>query len=313
MNERLFARLAQWLEHAPVVLASVLATRGATPRKAGARMLIGTAGTEFSIGGGLAEARVIAAAHALLATGDTQSTLAIDLRGGADAAGVCGGQMDLCLRRWAGSADRARAQTLAQALAQGQAVDLIADDVGHPDGACRIDADARLLIVGGGHCGQALAQFARALDFDIWMFDPRPDYSQPDQLPGVRCLSGDYAQLRLALDTRRAVYAVLLNRDFPSDVATLKVIAGADFAFLGMMGSARRIREVLAALPEQAPLLGQLQAPVGIEIGAQTPHEIAISILAQLIARRQALAQTDGRVQAAIGLGAAQAASTSRI
>ena len=290
MNERLFADLARWLDDGAVVLASVIATRGATPRKAGARMLIDAQRTAHSIGGGMAEARVIAAARALLDAQAHASEVQIDLSGGADAAGVCGGRMHLVLRRWAGADDRARAQALARTLAAGEPVALDAGDVGAAEGASLEAPNPRLVIVGGGHCGRALYQLARFLDYEIWIFDPRAEYADPASYPGARVLSGAFEQLREAIATRRALDVVLLNRDYPSDVATLKVLAGGDFAFLGMMGSCRRITQVLAALPpEQAAQLSALRAPVGIGIGAQTPHEIAVSVLAHLIQARAAL------------------------
>lgn len=284
MNERLFGRLADWIRHEPVVLASVLATRGATPRKAGARMLIAATSTDFSIGGGLAEARVIAAARDLLDRGGRDGRVQIDLTGGADSAGVCGGRMELALRRWHGEPDAGRVQSIARTLASGAAAELDASDVGAPGGATTIEPDPRLLIVGGGHCGLALYEMARSLDFDLWVYDPRADYADPAQYPQAQALTGDFGELKHALDTRRALYVVLLNRDYVSDVATLRVLAGAPFAFLGMMGSRKRIAEVMAALSaDEAQQLAALQAPVGLPIGAQTPHEIAISVLAHLI------------------------------
>ena len=81
----------------------------------------------------------------------------------------------------------------------------------------------------------------------------------------------------------REVYAVLLNRDFHADIATLEVLCRRPPPFLGMMGSRRRIREVFEALPQHRTTLERLQAPIGLEIEAETPHEIAVSILAQLI------------------------------
>lgn len=284
MNERLFARLADRVQSEPVVLASVLATRGATPRKAGARMLISPTTTEFSIGGGLAEARVIAAARELLERGDRDGQVQIDLTGGSGSAGVCGGRMELALRRWDGQVDAARTQFIAHTLASGASVELDASDIGAPCSASTIEADPRLLIVGGGHCGLALYEMARMLDFDLWIYDPRPEYADPAQYPQAHALTGDFANLQHALGTPRALYVVLLNRDYVSDVATLRVLAGAQFAFLGMMGSRKRIAEVMAALSsEQAQQLAALQAPVGLQIGAQTPHEIAVSVLAHLI------------------------------
>ena len=109
--------------------------------------------------------------------------------------------------------------------------------------------------------------------------------SQRSGTPGrATTVSGDVTRLLEALDTQRAVQAVLLNRDFPSDVATLRVLRGRPLAYLGMMGSRKRIGEVLAATGEVPGLV----APLGLEIGAETPHEIAVSILAQLIAARRA-------------------------
>uniref|UniRef100_UPI0021475E41 XdhC family protein n=1 Tax=Tahibacter caeni TaxID=1453545 RepID=UPI0021475E41 len=95
MDEALFAQLAARLAREAVVVASVVETVGATPRKRGARMLVGADTTAFSIGGGLAEARAIGAARALLAGGDAAATIEIDLGGGPGAAGICGGRMRL--------------------------------------------------------------------------------------------------------------------------------------------------------------------------------------------------------------------------
>ena len=89
---------------------------------------------------------------------------------------------------------------------------------------------------------------ARFLDFDLWVFDERADCFAAGQYADATRLSGDYAQLARALDTGRDVYAVLLNRDFPSDVATLRALADRPPRFLGMMGSRKRIGEVLSAL-----------------------------------------------------------------
>jgi xanthine dehydrogenase accessory factor len=288
MDERLFAQLAQRLRHEPVVVVTVVETLGATPRKHGARMLVGEHDTAFSIGGGLAEARTIVAARALLATGSsTAEDFAIDLGGGAGAAGICGGRMQLALRRWSGAADRATAENAAAKLAVGHRVALAA-----PDDAVPLLPNPRLLVVGAGHCGAALCEAARLLDFDIAVFDTRADCFAGDAFAGASTHHGDYAQLGVALDTPREVYAVLLNRDFAADIASLRELCRRPPAFLGMMGSRRRIREVLDALPDQADALARLQAPVGLDIAAETPQEIAVSILAQLVQIRRGAAPT---------------------
>jgi xanthine dehydrogenase accessory factor len=287
LDERLFTRLSVLLDDDSVVVASVLATRGATPRKAGSRMLVTADTAEFSIGGGLAEARVVEAARTLLQQGGAHARFDIDLTGKPGAAGVCGGNMRIALRRWHGQADRDRAATISRALRAGRVVTLAAEELGcDVVEATNLHPDERLLIVGGGHCSQALFELARLLDFDLWVFDPRPACFVDGQFAGATTRSGDFARLADAFDTQRAIYAVLLNRDYASDVDTLRTLQGRDLAFLGMMGSRKRIAEVRAALPPDAPILAALHAPVGLSIAAQTPHEIAISILAQLVSHR---------------------------
>ena len=133
MDERIFARLAALLESGPVAVASVLATRGATPRKRGSRMLVTPGESEFSIGGGEAEARVLATARALLAREASAEEFHIDLSGGADSAGVCGGTMDLALRRWNGAEDCERARQVSRLLAAGEMCELSPGDLGGGD------------------------------------------------------------------------------------------------------------------------------------------------------------------------------------
>ena len=288
MNERLFARLAARLREDAVVLASVLRTRGATPRKHGARMLVGAADFEGSVGGGLAEARVLSAARELLASGGERVELEVDLGGGPESAGVCGGRMWLALRRWQGPSDQARAQAIAAELAIGHAVTLEEADLGGAADSEVVEPDPRLLIVGGGHCGFALYQLALHLDFDLWLFEATHAPEDAARFPLATHLCGEHAQLAQALATTRTVHAVLLNRDFHADVATLQVLAQAPPRFLSMMGSARRVAQVRAAVAGFEQLFGHLRAPVGIEIGAQTPQEIAVSVLAQVVAERHA-------------------------
>jgi xanthine dehydrogenase accessory factor len=279
MSERLFTRLAARLAQGEALaLACVVAATGATPRRRGALMLVGADDDEGSVGGGEAEARVVAAARALLRDGGGRTDVAIDLSGRPGAAGVCGGRMDIVVRAWR-PADSARAQAISATLASGHAAMLAAGDAGT---AMRIEPDPRLLVVGAGHCGRALCRLARELDFDVWVHDARAACFERGAFEGATVLCGDASRLSEALATPRPVFAVLLNRDYAADVAALEVIAPASPVFLGMMGSRRRVAQVRAALPHLD--LGGLVAPIGLEIGAETPSEIAVSILAQLVA-----------------------------
>lgn len=290
MDERLFARLAELLERDAVVLASVTDARGATPRERGSRMLITAQACEFSVGGGVAEASVIKAARTLLQSTDESSEVPIDLRGGAGSAGVCGGAMRIGLRRWSGASDGARAREISAALRRGERVALRGPAQGSRTegvGEEILCPDPRLLIVGGGHCGLALYELAQTLDFELWVHDERASCFEEEHFAAALKLCGPVAMLERALDTQRDVYAVLLNRDYAADVAALDVLCGKPPRFLGMMGSNKRIAEVRRALPHRAQALEALHAPIGLDIDAQTPHEIAVSILAQLVQERR--------------------------
>lgn len=283
MSQRLFVTLAEWLAQAPVVLASVLDTRGAVPRHRGAQMLISATRTAFSVGGGRLEAKVIAEARALLASDAARTLVAIDLSGREGAQGICGGTMQVALRRWQGEHDAQRAVRIAAQLADGESVVLGEPELGHATRQS-VAPDPRLLIIGAGHCGLALQRAATALDYEIHVIDARAEGYAHSDFAGATC-HDDLAALGACLDTPRRVHAVLLNRDWHADIATLRALAERPPEFIGMMGSRKRIAEVLAALPPGAAHLRErITAPVGLDLGAETPEEIAISILAQLIA-----------------------------
>ncbi len=313
MDEALFARLADWLaDGGAVVLASVLATHGATPRKRDARMLVDAQRIAFSVGGGAMEGRVIDAARALIRDGAEHAEVSVELNGRADSAGVCGGGMRVALRRWQGEAALARARDIAARLAAGEVVELRGGELSAPAALRRHSREGgddgddgrgpgllsrpnpRLLILGAGHCGQALAELARFVDFDVWVADSRAECFVEHRYGDATCIDAGAASLHAATATPRDLYIVLLNRDYPTDVAALTALHGARYVFLGMMGSRKRIAQVKKALPALADWLRGLVAPVGIGIGEQTPHEIAVSILAQLIACRAGVQEDEG-------------------
>ncbi len=287
MDERLFSTLARWLAARPVVLASISSTQGATPRKRASRMLIRADAIEGSVGGGLAEACVMAKAREMLGAEVDNATLAVDLGGGIGSAGICGGRMHIVLHRWSSEVDRQRAERIALDLSQGRRVLLDADTLGGDVEAQQAIPNVRLLIVGAGHCAAALSELADPLEFDTHVFDSRADSLASQSFSRATVHGAEADALAQFNDGERDVQAVLLNRNFEADVAALRILCQKPPRFLGMLGSHRRIAEVRRSLPDLQDALRDLVAPIGLEIGAETPHEIAVSILAQLIEHRR--------------------------
>jgi len=149
-----------------------------------------------------------------------------------------------------------------------------------------------LLIVGGGHVGQALARQASLVGFRIAVIDDRPEFTAPELFPEettVRCgpMGKEVAAFPLDLDT----YVVIVTRGPQPDAEALAACLRRPVAYLGMIGSRRKVammrQEFLASGRATAEEFNRLHAPVGLEIGAVTVPEIATSIVAQLIAVRR--------------------------
>jgi xanthine dehydrogenase accessory factor len=266
-------------------MALLTQTEGSTPRSAGALLALANDGCCVgSIGGGAAEAETLRRMRFDLADADMPEALTLDLRGGAQALGICGGSMQVQLR----AVSPAQLMLAAQALHNGLPVPVA--ELGFAAAALHIAPAPQLLMVGAGHCGAALAQIAYGLGYALLCVDDRaPEFAET--LPPSCHYSNDISESLRGLRPYPAD-VVLLTRNDQQDIAALHALyawAGAAaqwrqaFGYFGMMGSARRIRAVAAALPFS---IAEIDAPVGLNIGAQTPAEIAISIAAALIARR---------------------------
>ncbi len=149
-----------------------------------------------------------------------------------------------------------------------------------------------LVIVGGGHVGWALAEQAVLVGFDVMVLDDRPEFADPARFPAdvtTRCgpLDAELAALATDADT----YAVIVTRSHDLDAQALAALLGKPLAYLGMIGSRRKVAMIRRRLIESgratAADLDRVRAPIGLEIGAQTVSEIAVSIVAQLIAVRR--------------------------
>ena len=149
-----------------------------------------------------------------------------------------------------------------------------------------------LLIVGGGHVGQAVARLGADVDFDVWVLDDRAAYANRERFPTAqRCLVGDIGQQlqELVPQITPAIYALIVTRGHGHDEEALYHLAMSNAGYVGMIGSKRKIKliyEDLLARGISPDALEKVHSPLGFDIGSQTVPEIAVSIVAELIARR---------------------------
>src|SRR4051794_34721468 len=145
----------------------------------------------------------------------------------------------------------------------------------------------KVVAVGAVHIGQAFAPIARGLDFDVVIVDPRTAFATPERFPDVPVLAEwpDAALPRLGLDRYTAMLA--LTHDPKIDDPALAAALEAECFYIGALGSKRthaRRLERLAAEGFDADAMARIHAPIGLDIGAVSPAEIAVSILAEIVA-----------------------------
>jgi xanthine dehydrogenase accessory factor len=348
------------------VYCSVVETRGSTPQKAGAAMLVlADGGQRGTLGGGCVEAEVKQEALRLLAEGRPRVlTFCLDDNYGWDDGLICGGRMTVLAdplreassrreaaaeyyRRFHGLVENGRGCTDA-VVTSDQLPDLTAGD------RFLFDADGRpvaqvgpaappevvtrhlvplqrrprpsmqqgiaylpvlpritLLIVGGGHVGQAVARLASDVDFDIWVLDDRERYANRERFPAAgRILVGDIGTVLQGLagrDIGPSTYCLIMTRGHHHDEEALYHLARTPAGYVGMIGSKRKIKliyEDLVARGIPPGALDRVHAPLGFAIGSQTVSEIAVSIVAELIACRNlgaTIAEARVRVKAGHG------------
>jgi xanthine dehydrogenase accessory factor len=148
----------------------------------------------------------------------------------------------------------------------------------------------RLVIVGGGHVGKAVAELAADLDFAVWIVDDRAEYTEATRFPRVeRRLHGPIDQVLPALDVTPDTYCLIVTRGHGHDERALYYLADRGARYVGLIGSRRKIKLIFDDLRQEGvsvEALRRVYAPVGLEIGSQTVPEIAVSICAELVAHR---------------------------
>jgi xanthine dehydrogenase accessory factor len=150
----------------------------------------------------------------------------------------------------------------------------------------------RLVIAGGGHVGQAVAAQASLVGFDLVVVDDRPDFTDPRSFPtDTARLCGPIGEQLAGLKFDPATYVVIVTRGHQHDAEALAVCLSKPAAYLGMIGSRRKVAIMRRAFLKDrrcsAAAFDRVHAPIGLEIGALTVPEIAASIVAELIAVRR--------------------------
>ena len=149
-----------------------------------------------------------------------------------------------------------------------------------------------LVVMGCGHIGAALVELAAGLGFDVVAVDDRVDYANPERLPRAKqCLCADMLEVARDLPSGPDTFWVIVTRGHRNDGRVLAEVINREHAYVGMIGSRRKVRIIQEGLlaegrttPER---VARLHAPVGLDIGAESPQEIALSIAAELVAVRR--------------------------
>ncbi len=258
MSADLYAQIVQLsAEGKAFVIATVIESAGSTPQKPGSKMVVLPDGSlRGTVGGGAIELQIVEAAKTLLgAPGETSRVIETHLTH--DLGMCCGGKMKVFLEKHA--------------------------------------AQDRLWVFGAGHVARELAALAHTVGFHVTVVDERAEWASRERFPGA-----DTLQLRNPADVARELaggpdcYFCITTHDHPLDQSVLEALLDKPSAYLGVIGSRRkaeRFKMRLTAAGFSAPQLERVRSPMGVPIDALTPAEIAVSIVAELIATRRKEAQ----------------------
>ncbi len=158
----------------------------------------------------------------------------------------------------------------------------------------RVEPEPRVVVCGAGHVGAALARLAASIGYSVTLIDDREEFVTRSRFPSEEvelvAARGWAAPLASAIGAGRGVYVAVVTRGHNEDEECMRAVLAARPDYVGMIGSRRRTNIVLARLREAGfdeESLKQVRAPVGLDIGAVSPEEVALSILAEIVAERR--------------------------
>ena len=255
MNEQVLSAAADALKRGePAALVTVIRAQGSTPQRAGAKMLVfGDGRIIGTIGGGCYENEAIGKARMALADG-RPALLHFELNDDfAQENGlICGGRMDV-----------------------------------HID---PLVPDPPLFIVGAGHVGFHVARGAADAGFRLTIVDDREKFASAERFPGAEIVVESIPDWLHRAEIPASAFVVVVTRGHQHDLEAMRSLAARDLRYLGLIGSRAKVARISAALLKEglpSECLERIHAPIGFDIGAVTPAEIAISILAELVAVRR--------------------------
>jgi len=263
MREVLEAAMRAEARGERAALVTVVSTEGSTPQKAGARMLVyADGGIVGTIGGGCLEAEMTWRAREAI-EGRRPKLVSYDLT--PDQAGedglVCGGRMQVFIEP--------------------------------------IEGRPVLCLFGAGHVAQPLARLAKACGFRVEVADDRVKFANAERFPEADLLVvDDFAAAASKMTLGPNSFAVVVTRGHRGDAEALRAVLDRGLRFVGLLGSRPKVVHIFAALQESGvsrEALAGVHAPLGLEIGAETPDEIAVSILAEMIAVRRGVEPSRAR------------------
>jgi xanthine dehydrogenase accessory factor len=240
----------------PIWQASVVETDGSTPARVGMKLAVPLSGDTFgNLGGGEMEYLVINTIR------KEQPKTVIKWAYNLDEQGKTLSLMDVQTKMICGG----KAEVLIEPLFSP-----------HP-----------LYIIGAGHCGRALAEFAVKADFQVTVIDNRQDLLQTEAFPSeCKLIHNDYINLEDVISFNNSAFIVIMTYGHVHDRQVLEFCLRKPFRYLGMIGSSKKVAETLEKVKGNGFTDSDIQkvhAPIGLSIGSHTPYEIAVSILTELI------------------------------
>lgn len=168
-----------------------------------------------------------------------------------------------------------------------------------------ISPELKLIVCGAGHIAIPLSRFARDVGFCVTVLDDRDDFAHAARFPGCDVIAADFAVTLRDLNLNQSTFVVVITRGHEHDADCLWEILKKETAYIGLIGSRRRVRFVLEMLEKQGIAKERLQevfTPIGTPIGAESPEEIALSIIAELVCIRRKGSQQARALRAVAGI-----------